>query len=177
MMLAAIEIVAVAEADEQALRSRLPVQAGSLVARAELGAAAKVVRELNAYLTFKFLEIIVDGRPEVRIRISGLGTAPSTVYIQEPEVIQRVEPEYSESLKERGVKGAVELAATIGADGTVREVAVVSGDPELAELASKAVLQWRYRPAFADAQPVEVRRAIQLNIPVPMGVTRLGRAQ
>ena len=169
-MVTAIEVVAVGEADEQVLRSRLPIQAGDLVARADLGAAAKIVRELDAYLTFKFLETIVDGRPEVRIRISGLGAQPSTVFTQEPEVIQRVEPEYTEAMRARGVSGGVELTATIGVDGRVRDVEVFSGDPELAQLGTKALLQWRYRPAFADAQPVEVRRTIRLTIPAaPMG--------
>jgi len=169
MRVNAIEVVAVAEAEEQLLRGRLPIQAGDFIGRAELGATARAVREVDAYLTFRFLQTIVDGRSEVIIRISGLGTEPSTVYIQEPEIIQRIEPEYTESLRERGVRGWVELTATIGADGMVRDVELFSGDPELAETATKAVVQWRYKPALADAQPVEVRRNIRLSIPPAVG--------
>src|SRR5439155_2636948 len=131
--------------------SRLPIHEGDLIGRAELGAAARVVRQLDAYLTFKFAQAVVDGSSEIRIRISGLGDKPSTVYMQEPELITRVEPDYPESLRARGLKDAVELAATIGVDGTVRDVEVVSGDPEMAEAAAKAVRQWRYSPALADA--------------------------
>lgn len=163
MTVNAIEFVAVAEAQEQMVRGRLPFQVGNLVSRANLGAAAKVVREIDAYLTFKFLVSgLEDGGSEVVIRIAGVGTHPATVHIQEPELITRIEPEYPESLREAGVKGLVELAGTIGLDGTVRDIEILSGDPGLADAASKAVLQWRYRPALADAQPVEVRRTIPL---------------
>jgi len=172
MTVKAIEVVAVGEDEEQVLRSRLPFHEGDLIGRAQLGAAAKAVRELDPYLTFKFAPTGED-QAELTIRITGLADRPTTVFMQEPEVIQRVEPEYTEALRSRGVTGAVELTATIGVDGTVRNVEVFSGDQELAAAGTKAVLQWRYRPAYADAQPVEVRRTIRLNIPAPKGVVRV----
>jgi len=170
MTVKAIEVVAVGEDEEQVLRSRLPFQAGDLIGRAQLGAAAKTTRELDAFLTFKFAQTIVDDHTEISIRITGLSDRPTAVFMQEPEVIQSVKPEYTESMRERGVTGSVELTATIGIDGTVRNVEVFSGDPELAAAGTKALLQWRYRPAYADAQPVEVRRTIRLNIPVPVAL-------
>jgi len=171
MTVKAIEVVAVSEAEEQVLRTRLPFQAGEVIDRAKLGAAAKAVRELDPYLTFKFAAT-GDDPSELTIRITGLSDRPSTVYIQEPEVIQSVKPEYTESMRERGVTGWVELTATIGTDGRVRDVEVFSGDPELAESGRKALIQWRYRPAYADAQPIEVRRTIRVDIPTPSGVAR-----
>ena len=168
MKVKAIEVIAVSEAEEQLLRSRLPIHEGALTGRTELGASAKMVRELDAYLTFKFeATTLDDGSAEVTIRITGVGIWPATVFIQEPVLIRRVEPEYPESLQAQGVIGSIELAGTIGLDGAVRDVAIVSGDTRLADAASKAVLQWRYRPALADAQPIEVRRNIALRLGAP----------
>jgi len=103
MTVKAIEVVAVAEAEEHLLRTLLPIQVGNIVSRTELGATAKVVRELDAYLTFQFLATTLDdGRSEVRIRVAGVGGRPAEVYRQQPILIARVEPQYPESLRERG---------------------------------------------------------------------------
>ena len=50
--------------------------------------------------------------------------------------------------------GTVQLAAVVRPDGTVKEVRVLGGHPVLAEAASDAVRQWRYRPA--PSETVEV---------------------
>ena len=156
MTVKAIEYVAVSESDEQALRGLMPFQPGDVVGRGEIGSAARAVREFDAYLTFKYM--ITDAA--VSIRISGVGTTRAGVYIQEPQLVHRVEPEYPQDLRDRGVSGSVEIEATISSAGEVTETRQVSGDPQFAEPAREAVRQWRYRPAFADAQPVEVRRTV-----------------
>jgi TonB family protein len=51
--------------------------------------------------------------------------------------------------------GAVTLQAVIGADGSVKDVSVVSGDPNAAAAAVSAVRHWRYAPAISSGQPVE----------------------
>ncbi len=42
--------------------------------------------------------------------------------------------------------GEVRLKATIGADGSVKQVTVLSGDPRLAQAAMRAVMRWHYNP-------------------------------
>ena len=49
------------------------------------------------------------------------------------------------------------LTATIGKDGTIKAVKVVSGHPMLVAAASEAVKQWRYRPTLLNGQPWKPR--------------------
>jgi TonB family protein len=51
-------------------------------------------------------------------------------------------------------KGAVQLEATVMADGKVKAVRVLGGHPLLAEAAVQAVLQWRYEPAGKESVEV-----------------------
>ena len=55
------------------------------------------------------------------------------------------------------------LRATIGADGVVRNLEVVSGHPMLTTAAINAVKQWIYRPYVVNGQPIEVETQITVN--------------
>ena len=59
--------------------------------------------------------------------------------------------------------GNVDLKAVIGADGTVKGVTVLSGDPKLAEAGIQAVRQWRYSPYELLGHPVEVETNIKIS--------------
>jgi len=68
-----------------------------------------------------------------------------------PEVAQglllmKVPPVYPIPAKAAGISGTVVLDATIGVDGTVEQLKVVSGPAELQQSALDAVKQWHYRP-------------------------------
>lgn len=60
------------------------------------------------------------------------------------KLIRRVEPEYPDMLKQRGIGGTVRLQVTISVRGSVEEVEVLGGNPILAEAAVAAVRQWFY---------------------------------
>ena len=62
----------------------------------------------------------------------------------EPKPLKKVIPAYPEVFKGRGMNGAVHLKVQIDADGSVKSVEVLGGNPIFAEAASKAVKQWRY---------------------------------
>ena len=59
--------------------------------------------------------------------------------------------------------GNVDLRAVIGADGTVKGVTVLSGNPKLAEAGIQAVRQWRYSPHEVLGHPVEVETNIKIS--------------
>jgi len=59
--------------------------------------------------------------------------------------------------------GNVDLRAPIGADGTVKEVTVLSGNPKLVEAGIRAVRRWRYRPHEVLGHPVEVETDIKIS--------------
>jgi protein TonB len=82
-------------------------------------------------------------------------------------LLHRVEPVYPEDAKARRVQGAVVLDVQIGGDGAVKNIAVVEGDPELADAAVEAVRQWRYRPYTVDGKPVEMQTRVTIRFTLP----------
>ncbi len=81
-----------------------------------------------------------------------------------PQVIQKVEPDYTEDARDRGVEGAVMLSVVISETGEPKDVTVVrSLDPGLDANAAAAVRQWRFRPATKDGRPVAVTAHIEVN--------------
>ena len=79
------------------------------------------------------------------------------------QLVYRKEPEYPTAARQMNVKGQVVLEATIGTDGRVVGLKVVSGHPLLVQAAKAAVMQWRYRPTLLDGQPVENTTQITLS--------------
>jgi hypothetical protein len=59
--------------------------------------------------------------------------------------------------------GELQLKALIGADGSVKEVTVLSGSPKLAEVGMRAVRQWHYTPYHVLGSPVEVETRIKMS--------------
>jgi TonB family protein len=83
--------------------------------------------------------------------------------IRPAELITRREPEYPKLARQMGVKGVVELTATIGVDGKVKSVKVEKGTPLLSKAASDAVMQWVYKPCLLNGQAVQSDTRISLN--------------
>ncbi len=59
--------------------------------------------------------------------------------------------------------GQLDLRALIAADGSVKEVTLVSGDPKLAQAAIGAVRRWRYAPNPSSAPDGERETLIRMN--------------
>ena len=59
--------------------------------------------------------------------------------------------------------GELKLKALVGADGRVKHVTVISGNPKLAEVAMRAVRQWHYTPYEVLGSPVEVETQIKMS--------------
>jgi TonB family protein len=55
------------------------------------------------------------------------------------------------------------LEVLIGIDGTVRDVQVSSGDPDLGSAATEAVRQWEFSPTYLNCTPVEVHMNVTAN--------------
>jgi len=78
-------------------------------------------------------------------------------------LLHRVEPEYPEVARQQNIQGSVILDVHIGADGAVQEVRVASGPPLLAQAASDAVKQWKFKPRLINGRPVEMQTRVTLN--------------
>lgn len=66
-------------------------------------------------------------------------------------------------VSEPNLVGELQLKALIGADGLVKQVTVLSGNPKLAEAGLRAVRQWHYAPYEVLGSPVEVETHIKMN--------------
>jgi TonB family protein len=78
------------------------------------------------------------------------------------ELIHRVDPVYPAIAREQRIEGTVKLRITIGQDGAVGNVEMLSGPPLLARAATDAVRQWRYSPTMLNGKPVQVHSEVNL---------------
>ena len=92
--------------------------------------------------------------PPQRIRVGG--------NFQEARLLSGPSPLIPTIAKERRIYGVVKLEATIGKDGGVKDVTVLSGHPFLSVPAREAALKRRYQPATLNGEPLEVKVPIQI---------------
>jgi len=65
----------------------------------------------------------------------------------ERKVVNRVEPEYPETLKRLYIGGVVKVEAVVSANGTVESTQLIGGSPILGQSAMKAIKRWKYAPS------------------------------
>jgi TonB family protein len=97
--------------------------------------------------------VAVDGEIAT---VGGAVSAPSLVWKQEPE--------YSEEARQAKYQGTVMLGVVIGPDGNAGTLQLMKSlGFGLDEKAADAVLQWKFKPAVRDGQPVAVRATVEVN--------------
>jgi TonB family protein len=82
-------------------------------------------------------------------------------------LLQRVEPEYPEAARKQLIQGPVVLTLLVGISGSVKELTVVSGDPQLTKAATDAVWQWRFKPHQLKGKTVEFETRVTVNFALP----------
>lgn len=83
------------------------------------------------------------------------------------KLVHHVAPGYPEEALSQHIEGAVQLRATISAQGQVDSVSLVSGDPTLASAAVDAVRQWRYAPTLLGGNAVPIEQVITITFSLP----------
>ena len=84
--------------------------------------------------------------------------------IGRPEVISKVDPEYSEEARKAKYSGAVMLSIVVSTDGRATDIKVVKSlGMGLDEKAVEAVQRWRFRPGTYKGAPVRVRAQVEVN--------------
>jgi len=81
--------------------------------------------------------------------------------------MHRVEPDYPEEARRQGVQGAVVLEVHIKPDGAVQELKLISGPSLLAQAATDAVRQWKFKPHVVNGHRVEMQTVVTLNFKLP----------
>ena len=82
-------------------------------------------------------------------------------------LLTQVAPQYPEEAKQQRVQGPVMMNAFVGSDGSVRELKVISGNPQLVEAATDAVRHWRFQPRSMNGKPVEFETRIIVKFVLP----------
>jgi protein TonB len=84
--------------------------------------------------------------------------------ISAPQLIYKVEPEFSEEARKAKYSGVVVLQIEVDADGKARRFRVVqSPGLGLDKKAVDAVLQWRFKPGYQDGKPVVTAATVEVN--------------
>jgi TonB family protein len=78
-------------------------------------------------------------------------------------LIHRVNPVFPQFAKAAGLRGSVVIAATIGKEGRLKNMKLISGNGALAIEAFRAARQWVYAPYRLNGQPVEVDARIVMD--------------
>ncbi len=82
-------------------------------------------------------------------------------------LIKSVPPVYPPLARQMRVQGNVELLASIGKDGSITGVKLLSGEAVLAHAAIDAVKQWKYKPYYLDDQPVAIQTQVTVKFKLP----------
>lgn len=93
--------------------------------------------------------------PPQRIRVGG--------NVQAVNIVTKVTPKYPPEAKAARIQGTVKMTVTIGKDGHVEEVELISGHPLLVPSAIESVKQWVYRPTLLNGNPVGVVTQVDVN--------------
>ncbi len=87
--------------------------------------------------------------------------------IAERYLMQRVGPLYPETARQQHIQGQVLLHVRVSKGGSVRELKVISGDPQLAAAAAAAVRRWQFLPFLSAGKPVEFATQITVDFRLP----------
>jgi len=108
----------------------------------------------------------VVGLSSMPIQLPSAGPRVSDGVV-EPALICKVDPAFPMQARTQHLSGKVVLSATIGSDGSITGISVVSGSPILASAAENAVRQWRYRPATLNGSPIVIQKQITVLFTLP----------
>jgi TonB family protein len=154
------------------LLARLPVHTGDVIDAARMGEIRAAALAFDPHLamalapagddgvTLRIAPVVAQpavtpGQPPLKIRVGG--------NVQAANLIEKQVPVYPMEAKSARIQGKVQLQATIGPDGHIEDLQVLSGDPILVRSAVEAVRNWVYRPTLLNGNPVTVVTTIDVN--------------
>jgi TonB family protein len=179
-----IDVQGLSDESRADLLAQLPVHEGGTLSIESFQNVMRIVKGFDEHLS---LTAMTTGSSEVTVRIMVPGSArpmaatmpavstgadasatpPATIRVggsvQQTKLVSQPRPVYPLEAKQARIQGVVQLTATIGKDGTVRNLEVIQGHPLLIPAALDAVRQWVYQPTLLNGQPVEVQTDIDVN--------------
>ena len=173
-----IRIAGLSDSAATQLKSRLPLQPGSVWSAATAGLVTQVVTGFDPHLEIDLIHSFRSQQWSLWIGPAfplssqtsiALPPLPPGVYmagdgVMPPAVLSKVDPAYTDEAKNAGISGVVTLSVVVGGDGTPQDIQVVNPlDPGLDQAARDAVAKWRFRPGSKDSMPVNVQTQVNLS--------------
>ncbi len=168
LTLEGITVEGLAPAAREELLQRMPVHQGDVLDAQGMRDATAAVQAFDEHLRLVLLLNPADensGRLRVMLPPAGTDVKRLRVggNVQQAKLITKVQPVYPAEAKAQRIQGIVKLQATLGRDGKVENLEVLSGDPLLAAAAIEAVRQWQYQTTLLNGDPVEVVTQVDVN--------------
>jgi hypothetical protein len=104
----------------------------------------------------------VDGKAPALIQTNAVQTIRIVGKVQAANLQESPSPIYPPLAKAAGIQGIVKLQIRIGADGHVKDVAVISGHPLLITAATVAANLYVYKPTLLKGQAAEVLTDVEI---------------
>jgi TonB family protein len=181
--LSRIQINGLSEQAKNDLLGRLPVKQGDTLSDDSFDRTVKAARDYDEHLAVGRMMLLGDKGNEVGIMITAPGANPGMSMnmpsvppptgdmkritiggnVQQAKLIRQPRPEYPALAKQARISGVVHFQVVIAADGTVKDIGVISGHPLLIAAALDAVKLWQYQPTLLNGQPVEVLTQVDVN--------------
>ncbi|HZW94119.1 MAG TPA: TonB family protein [Candidatus Eremiobacteraceae bacterium] len=164
--------IAQPEENRHAPPSRPPAPVPPKAISPEAPSDSLVVYE-NGKVIFQLkpLETVGPSSPEsgetISHQVEALNEPSATQGKAEARLLQGVEPEYPEAARHQHIQGLVILEVSVGKDGGVQELTVLSGNSMLAIAASDAVRKWRFRPLLQNGRAVQFLTRIKVDFVLP----------
>jgi len=170
--ISSIEMPGLSDQAREELLARLPVHPGDTLESSKVSEIAASAKAFDSHLA---LMVVPAGSGAVTLRIApsvvpATAVAPMTPSkirvggnVQSAMLIEQQRPVYPPDAKAAGIQGKVQLQATIGPDGHVQDLVVLSGEPSLAAAAMEAVKNWVYKTTLLNGNPVSVVTVIDVN--------------
>ena len=174
-----INIVGLTEEAKSRFAGRLPVHVGDVLSDDSYQRVAAAVRDYDEHLTVGMSLSRDDNSASMTISAPGAfmsniqpdapppanGVRRITIggNVQSAKLVSQAKPAYPPLAKQARISGVVKFSVIIAADGSMKNISVVSGHPLLIPAALDAVRQWVYQPTLLNGEPVEVATQIDVN--------------
>lgn len=106
-------------------------------------AAAPFTKRILAIVLFAYIIASPVYAFQNKIRVEATGPAR--------KVTNQVAPEYPELAIRNRVSGTARVEITVAAEGSVKQIKEVGGNPLLLDALVRAVKQWKYEPASTES--------------------------
>ena len=176
-----IEVRGLSDSATAQLEAQLPVHAGDTYSPETLRDVAQIAHQFDEHLTVSTsgngsgAYTIHIAAPESAPMMTGMpgsgpvGAAKIGGNVMAANLINPVKPVYPPLAKMARQQGTVKFQATVGKDGKIEDLMLISGPPLLVQAAMDAVRQWVYRPTILNGAPVEVITTIDVNFTLSDG--------